>query len=407
MVKHWKVMMTTVFIIVIFSFFYIQLKKEVETYPSFALETKKGDVEAVTSIELQGDYQTENSSQSFTVNLEGTTYIQQMPYLQRLSGFYKYKDMERLKQLYPAYMRGKEDALSTYTENDLYVVQAGMQWGEYGGGNPANIAFNLSVLHKELNKQARFNISMPEADQETFMSLEDMYAVGEQLYLITSHLRNVDKGLEVFELRVYTVQLDRGKITNSDVIYTWNQESPLEEIMITSIENNHTIMADQRMLLLKRVIQEGVPIENELEIDKLSGDVSHELIAYDFRTKGLETYQLPSQVKNGARFISYEDNSNVYMIQENDEDLVIIEWKLGSDEQPDPLVVPIDGPVKSYTTSLIGEYLYVYARRGFQENSLGEVHALYVPTGEWVYTGEVTIERPLTDEEEVIINEIE
>lgn len=408
MIKHWKTIGLVVFVSIIFSLFYVQMSREVETYPTFTLETTEGNVEVVHPITLYGDFHTGEHTHLFSYNLQETMYVQQMPSLERLNGFYKYAEMERLEQLYPAYMRGKVDDVSMYTESDLYVVQADMDWGTYKNDEPVNMAFNLSVLHKELQKEARMTIEIPKRDQSSFISLEKMYAVGEDLHIVTSHSHDSDHGLTVFDLRVYTIQLDRGKIGSTDVIYTWEQEDFTEDIRVAPIENHDSILADQRMLLLKAIVEEDTDIENDLQISKNQTEkVSYELIAYDFRTKSLDTFKLPSQVKDGAEFISYEDNSDVFLIQENQEKLEVIEWQLGSDEQPGPLMVPTNNPVHSYTTSYQGEYLYIYVNSKAPNKNIGELHVLYVPTGEWVYAGDLMTNRPLKDEEEVIIHSIE
>lgn len=408
MVNHWKTIGLIVCVTLIFSLFYVQMSREVETYPTFTLETIEGNLDVVHPITLYGDFHTGEHTHLFSYNLQETMYVQQMPSLERLSGFYTYAEIERLEQLYPAYMRGKVDDLSMYTESDLYVVQADMDWGTYKDDEPVNMAFNLSVLHKELQKEARMTIEIPKRDQSSFISLEKMYAVGEDLHIVTSHSRDSKNGMTVFDIRVYTIQLDRGKIGSTDVIYTWEQEDFTEHIQVTPIENPHSILADQRMLLLKAIVGGDTDIENDLQIHKNQADkVSYELIAYDFRSKSLETFKIPSQVKNGAEFISYEDNSDVFLIQKNKEKLEVIEWQLGSDEQPGPLIVPTSNPIHSYTTSFQGEYLYIYVNSNASNKNIGELHVLYVPTGEWVYAGELMSNRPLKDEEDVLIHSIE
>lgn len=406
MVRHWKVTTMIISIIGMFVLYYMNVANEVETYPSFTLTTEKGSFDTVQMIHLYGDYENEESSQLFSLSGKETMYVQQMPYLERLSGFYRYAELERLMQLYPAYMRGKNADVSTYSESDFYIVQAEVNWGTYSGNRRSHIAFDLSVLHKELNKDARFHIEVPQSDQDSFLSLEDMYTVGEQLYLVTNHLREHSDGSTLFELRVYTIQLDRGKLTNSDVIYTWEQENPGEEIEVTSIENNHSIIADQRMLLVSRVSEAGMEVEDDLELIK-NDAVDYEVIAYDFRTKGLETYKVPRAVKDGAKFISYEDNSDVYMIQKNGDELEILEWKVGSDEQTEPMKVPINRKPNTYITSFMGEHLYVYVSDQSHGKNIGELHVFYIPTGEWIYYGEVIADRSLSSEENVIIHKIE
>lgn len=408
MVNHWKTIGLIVCVTLIFSLFYVQMSREVETYPTFTLETIEGNLDVVHPITLYGDFHTGEHTHLFSYNLQETMYVQQMPSLDRLSGFYTYAEIERLEQLYPSYMRGKVDDLSMYTESDLYVVQADMDWGTYKDDEPVNMAFNLSVLHKELQKEARMTIEIPKRDQSSFISLEKMYAVGEDLHIVTSHSRDSKNGMTVFDIRVYTIQLDRGKIGSTDVIYTWEQEDFTEHIQVTPIENPHSILGDQRMLLLKAIVGGDTDIENDLQIHKNQTDkVSYELIAYDFRSKSLETFKIPSQVKNGAEFISYEDNSDVFLIQKNKEKLEVIEWQLGSDEQPGPLIVPTSNPIHSYTTSFQGEYLYIYVNSNASNKNIGELHVLYVPTGEWIYAGELMSNRPLKDEEDVLIHSIE
>ena len=406
MVKHWKVTTMVVCIIGMFVIYYMDVANEVETYPSFTLTTEKGSFDSVQMLHLYGDYETNASTHLFSLNGKETMYVQQMPYLERLSGFYRYAELERLKQLYPSYMRGKNNDVSTFSESDFYIVQAEVNWGKSSASTSSHVSFDLSVLHKELHKDARFHIDVPQSDQDSFLSLEDMYTVGERLYLVTNHLRESNDGSTLFELRVYTIQLDRGKLTNSDVIYTWEQENPGEEIQVTSIKRNHSIIADQRMLLLRRVNDAGIEIENDQKVIK-SNEVDYEFIAYDFRTKGLETYKIPRDVKDGAQIISYEDNSDVYMIQENGDELEIIEWKLGSDEQTEPITVPINRKPNMYTTSFIKEHLYVYVSEESYGKNIGELHVFYVPTGEWIYYGEVIADRSLSNGENVIIHKIE
>lgn len=406
--KRWKTIGTVVFIISMFTLYYVQQMKEVDTYPSFTLHMNEGDSEVVKPVKLYGDYIQEENTRLFSLDLEQTMYIERMPYLERLNGFHHSAEIDRLQQDHPSYMRGKEDDRSVYTENDGYIVQSRMKWGTYKGNVLEGDAFELSVLHKELDKQARFTIPIPEEDQASFGELEKMYAVGEELHLVTTHHRENKSGEHVLELRVYTVQLERGKISHVDVIYTKEQEDRAEETMFTPIRNPHSIMSEQRMLLLQAVAAEPVDIEEALRLETYEDvNVDYKMLAYDFRTKGFETYSIPSAITDGAEIISYEDNHHVYLTEMIDDKLHITEWSLGNEEPVESIAVPTDGSPETYETANIEDHIYVYVEDQKRDTTIGEIHVLHVPTGEWVYAGEVQTDRPLKEDEDVTIHGIE
>src|SRR5699024_12194672 len=126
----------------------------------------------------------------------------------------------------------------------------------------------------------------------------------------------------------------------------------------------------KHIMILRRMNESENKRENDQKVIK-SNEVYYKFIVYDYRTKGLETYKIPRDVKDGAQIISYEDNSDVYMIQENGDELEIIEWKLGSDEQTEPITVPINRKPNMYATSCIKEQQYEYASEESNGKNIG------------------------------------
>lgn len=406
--KQMKIIGFSLFIVGMFSVYYAQAMNDIRAYPSLALETEEGDHEAVKNVTLYGDYNLEGVDHPFYLNLNQTKYMEQTSYLEGLSGFGQPAEIIRLKREYPSYMRGKDDNLSMYTESDMYIVQAGMKWGTYRGQQSSEDAFELAVLHKELEKQVRFTISVPEADQSSFRMLETMYAVGEQLHLVTSHEHENSDGGTIYELRIYTVQLDRGIITRMDIVHTWEVDHTIQESGVVPIKNTHSIRSDQRMLLLKRVIHEEVELEDGLQIDEqIKGKIDYELLAYDFRTKGFETYSLPEAITDRAKIVSYEDNSTLVVTQIVDGEMHVLEWTLGEEKQMETTVVPVERPGSDYVATLTDNHMYIYVQTHARDLRIGELHILHVPTGEWIYKGDVTTDRPLKTGEEIMIQRIE
>ncbi len=406
--KHFKIIGVSLFIVGVFSVYYAQAISEVRSYPSFVLETKEGEPEIVENTTIYGNYSLAGVYHPFSHALNQTKYMEQASYLEGLNGFGQPAEIKRLEHDYPSYMRGKDGSLEMYTESDLYIVQAAIKWGTYRQSASIGDAFELAVLHKELKKQVRFTIPIPEADQDSFRMLETTYAVGERLHLITSHELDSSDGETHVELRIYTVQLDRGKISRMDVVHTWELDDSHQESDVIPIKNHHSIVSDQRMVLLKRVVHDSVDLEDVLQIDEqVAGNIHYELIAYDFRTKGFETYPLPTEIADGAKIISYEDNSTLYVTQIVDSELHILEWTLGEEEHLESTVVPLERTPRDYVAEMIDHHIYIYVDAHGRDQRVGELHVLHIPTGEWLYKGELMMDRPLRTAEEVELERIE
>src|SRR5690625_1575955 len=109
MKKYWILIVISVVMIASIGTFYIQSVFATNDKPAFVLEKISGDEKEVDSLLIGGSYYGELTyiGEDFEIDLEGTRYLDDSSFFERVEGMYGSSQIKQLQKDYRNFMRGK------------------------------------------------------------------------------------------------------------------------------------------------------------------------------------------------------------------------------------------------------------------------------------------------------------
>jgi hypothetical protein len=289
MKRYWKIAVLVPFILLCIGTYYINAASL--SFPDYYLKLQAGDEKEAAGVSLQARY----TNQSVTIRSDGSEYENEKSYWSALASHYvRIPAIEKLKNQYRNFMRGKTDAGSFY-EDDKALGYAKID----SKFNPViakyDYDFNISVYDKEHKRSLSFKLAVPDGNEYQEIRVNDVQIVGRTLNLITMNIfesRNDKVTYGTFtEYHNYKLDLDKKNITADQVIISGDSADVDNPIRINSVSEEETFTKSNRYTLFR--IDHLKKEQKKAGSGFIVSDVTdhQELVYYDLQTSKLVPIQ--------------------------------------------------------------------------------------------------------------------
>src|SRR5690625_2366690 len=251
--KYWKLMTLAIFVLVVFSGFYINYTTISERYPEFSFHKLEGEEKVIEPVIVNGDYYKGMfSPEPFRVQQTGTTYLRDESFMDRLSGYYRPFDIERLQKEYRTFMRGKEEEPKNFFENDEILAYGAIPYDMWSF---ENYHFEISLLDKQSNKTTSFTAPIPNRGDYWHIEPYQVRVVDETLSIITMNEKiDYKDGSESTEVHMYTFDWQAEQLVEEEVIAQFPSTIVKDgyeqvELLFNETSSDHIIITQNKFVI--------------------------------------------------------------------------------------------------------------------------------------------------------------
>jgi hypothetical protein len=409
MKRYWKLITVATFIVLTIGTLYMQISLANSKYPEFVIEHKSGNKEELKPLTIIGDYVVDDATYIRTeISAEGTTYRNNpSSTLYFLSDNYLAPEIQRLKKDYRNFMRGKQEQIDLFFEdqNVLAYVEPNSEYLNTHNGQ-WSYSFEIDVLDQKSKERTKFEISVPEEEKYDYVYIQGMQFINGELKIVTVNDFNTTIGQsENAEIHVYTVDVDAQKIVNDDVI----------DVTTTALETNQWIdiytINDGANIGPNKYVVFAIDVSEETYTD--DGGYNYELlerqlIAYNLETNEQMTIELDGELGEEI-YSELLSGATIYLSKEEGNQFEVMTYNLENQkmETKQTFDVPNIGESLPRIFTLVNDKVYMvhqqYEGRVDSSIMIGDVL-----TGEVLYEGLIELPDSSKDQtvKEIYINEI-
>lgn len=398
MKKYWKSIAILVVILLSIGTYYVNAAMSAEEYPEFVIQTVSGDAKEMQPLVLDSSYAADTSTMSYTftslkISADGSTY-NSGSFLDQLIG-QPPTLIKTLRKEHPTFMRGKDPFADYFFEDDDFLAYAEV---EYNSLRVRNFKFDIAVLNKKNEKVNSFKVKVPNDGGLENVVIEDVQMVDGVLYLITHNVMSNHN-----EKHIYTIDVGNQKISSHEAIIQVPESQDDLQTDLQFIRTNPT-KANNQLIIVKmerRMMEDAESSREEV--------VGQEVISYNIATKDQEIIKVPDLKLDGNQ-LSYFDDSTIYFMSIDGEDLVVTPYRLEDDRAGQPFRINLsgeDGVANGPMTTVKDGKLYV-ATSQMTSRINAEVIVADAHSGKTLFKGQVALKDPSKEKGnfELYINEL-
>lgn len=402
MMRYWKIISITIISILAIGAFYIQSALAENNFLDFTFTIKSGDEEAVENLMLQGSYYGEGEQgQNVTIQTTGTTYSNNNSLLDSINPYYIDPKIKRLQKEYRSFMRGKENNIAPFYEDEKLLVYADVDWGSMI--NDQDFTFDIEVLEKESGETEAFELEVPEKNKYDYIYVENVQMADGELKVIT---RQSVKRKNQNEFHVYRFDVSAQKLISDDLITSYQDETDTGWSYTDLISSSNISGEENKYITFVKTILEDVQGEGG---EIYSEEVAKELVTYNLETKQMKSTELPDEI-NGESHNAVLIGKMVYFGQDSEAGGELIAYNIESEEIDSNQTIDLLSKEQEDFGLLmkIHEGKMYIANLFIDRDTNGKIAVIELDTGEILYEGFVNVENSKTAPSgyELFLNEI-
>lgn len=319
MKKYSKLVVLVGIVVIMFSYYYVQAGTLSETFGKIKIKTVEGDESFVDDVVIKGDYYGNYyNSESFEIRKDGTDFLRDKSYIERLDDYYLTDKVKQLRKENRQFMRMKDSNAESYIEYDdmiIYVSVPYTRWGIFKG------YLQVETYNRTTKEKTITTIDTP--DLLDYSTIEKMYLLDDQLYILVLNMEyDSAADTEKTILNIYEYNVTDDTLTNSievafgdtdyysdfTNIFVDNEESPTQ-LIVTGAAIDYEEIETEDAAVVGMFAEEDedyreiVELTNVKKIDLQTGEVN------DIKVKNMVENGVPVAF-NGAEIIIVAPKEN-------------------------------------------------------------------------------------------------
>lgn len=342
--KFSKLIVLSVIIIAMFSYYYVQAGALTDTFVKYKINTIEGDESLIEGLIVKGDYYTGSyNGESFKVSKDGTDYLRDEPLLDRFEDYYISDKVKQLRKENRQFMRMKDNNEESYIEHGDLIIYASVpytRWGIFKG------YLQIETYNRKTKEKNIAKIDTP--DYLDYSMIENMYLRDDELYILVMNMEyDLSKDTEKTILNIHVYNLSDETVTNSfDVVLgETNYYSDFTNVFVDDEENPTELMITGAVLDYEEIeiMQEEVAVvESFAEEDEDFREVI-DLTAVkkiDLQTGDITEISVKNMVDNGFP-VAY-NGSEIIFVAPQDHKLVYYAYNVQAETMVETVTVDTD-----------------------------------------------------------------
>lgn len=394
MKKYWKLITLVTVVVLTIGTMYVGSAIEASKYPIFVIEHEQGNEAEVEQVMIDGQYEVGDDFISTRITAEGTTYHEPSSYIDNmLQEPHLPAEMKHLQKEYYSFMRGKDEELNKYFEDQNYLVYVTINndYYAYSKGHESKREFIIDVLDKQTNKTASFDVPIALGEQHDYINLQKIQLLNDQLKIFTvnDYVTDVEQTGEN-EIHLYSVDIEKGKLISDDVIdFQAEYEGEDQYISIYAIGNGGKAEPSKYIIY---AIDVNADTNNDDEL------LERQLIAYNLETNKQEKIVLPEAYDEETHPLALS-NSTLYFINESVDNIEVIGYDLDKDQIETKQTFAIPEMEEGLTGSYMFENDKLYMAHPLEVGKVDSNITIGDPkSGEILYEGSIKLAPSNKDE---------
>jgi hypothetical protein len=378
MMRYWKIIFISVIIIGSIGTYYVQNARAGSLSPEFTIEGTSGDEREVEGLVLRAIFGSQGGfGEEIEISADGTTYRSHLPYLQQFE-FHDHPDIDRLQEEHRNFMRGKEENMFSFFENEDTLVYVGPPWSD-----DPNLPLQVEILDKETEEVHAFDVDLPDHQEYMYMNLEDVQLINNDLHVVTTNVRRGSTHeSDTEEVRVYRIDVENEELKSDQTLYSTAEGNEADWVHVNGLNHSNPLGEKDYYVFGINQIEEAMTHESTNE--------KYEYAAYHFETEELNHIQLPEEMETGG-LITHVAQGAIYFVSSFNQVLEVGVYDLEKGEIDRIEVQATEG--SSYPNSTMD----IQDGKLYVVNSDGERAKLYVvdqTTEEVLYEGKIGFADP-------------
>ncbi|WP_010529267.1 hypothetical protein [Lentibacillus jeotgali] len=387
MKRYWRLIAIVTIVVLTIGTFYIQSAIAAVSYSEIKIEKISGNEELIEPVILNGSYNT-GTGMNVAINVtpDGSEYIRNQSFFERIQGMYS-NEVKRLQEEYRSFMRGKSGSNTSYLETEDTLASAEVINQSVRGSDSGDMEFDIAVLNKENGEITSFTVSVPNRAMYAQVFVEDVQMADDTLKVVT---RNYSKDGEN-ALYMYHFDMTNQEITGDKRIAITgdNGENAGSHLMIEP-ESDQT--APSEYIIFSK--------------DSPGGQDVQEYIVYNLETGDKQQLETPEKLSGDALL---SDKEHLYFNTGNQ----IVQYNIETDEMTAEIDLPSqdtsNGDMQRNTRPLLhvtNDKMYLLTASPGKK--IGQnITIIDTTSGETLYNGKLTIEKPVDQNESLHIFDIQ
>jgi hypothetical protein len=293
MKRYWTSILLVPVIVLCIGTYYIQAAAF--GLPQFVIEKQEGDENAADGVDLSGQYGGSNrSSEPLNIGLQGSEYVNEKSFFERLSPYWGSEEVKRLAEEYRDFMRGKRGPQSFY-EDDGLLAYVNVKEDNLPGTGRVNYRFEVSSQDKKNGRSSSYEVAVPNGNRYGMVQVQDVQATQGQLKVVTQNFmkNNGQTEIHLYSLDEVNRQTPADRTlwkqppgsadtdTNISAVYEtdWVHANPYSAFLVSQYQRNKTDQSGSeakktgsQLLIFDIRTGEEVKLESQEIRDFLSGD---------------------------------------------------------------------------------------------------------------------------------------
>ncbi|MUV38356.1 hypothetical protein JNUCC1_02194 [Lentibacillus sp. JNUCC-1] len=390
MKKYWKSIAITMIIVLGLGTFYLQVALASGGNPNFTIKTIEGDKAKAENLRIDGYYSTDTIDENITITQEGSKYMSDYSYWERLNGINHDPMYKRLTTEYRGFMRGKSPWMGSMYEDDSYLAYAAVEY-DFRSFETGDFTFNLAVLDKKADKENEFSYLMEGANKVNHASIESVEKVGDELKVFATLFKRTGEE----ELHLYVFDLNSQELVD---------DQPLDQIDPSKQQEYETYirllhvtdpLAPKDYVVFRKEVLDHSTVEFSDKGDQIQQPevIESDLVVFNLETEETENLDLPKRLEDKSQ-VDLFDGENLYFVETDDTGMTIVKYNIDKQEIINELEVEMKDAerLRNFSNMTIkGDKLYLLLNDPASDTT-PKIYALNTETGETVFEGEVTAE---------------
>lgn len=346
MKRYWKLLAIAFITVLVIGTFYIQKSTASNSYPQFVITKVSGNENEVKNVVIPGDYSLDGyMPNDFQMNEKGTNYVSDMSFIERQAGWHLPTEIKRLQKEYRNFMRGKQEEVSLFYEDQSVLAYAIIPWN-YSTQINGEISFDIEIYDKESGKVTKINEVLPQNQKYNYASIYDVQIFNGKLKVVASVDLNGEE-MNTTEIHLYTFDLKTQSLIGDNIIQAMERQNSDDISTNISVLIDHENINQQKYVLFEKQTFKEVPYEDGFT----SEVISRELALYNLETNKQEKITLPEELLGRSIEGAILTDSTIYFYNVTDSKLEIIPYQIegnkigtkqsfdiGTDEHSTPII---------------------------------------------------------------------
>lgn len=380
MKKYWVTIVIAVVMIASIGTFYIQSVFAANNKSELTIEKIEGDEKEVDSLLFTGFYYDVLTyvGEEFEIGLEGTKYLEDSSFFERVEGVYGSPRIKQLQKDYRHFMRGKYSNINAYFENEDFLTYANVSHK-----NPYTMSskfeFDIAVLDKQTNKVNSFEHLVPNSSDFWYLDPLKIQVIDGQLKIMTQNDMREYNGQEI---HLYTFDLEKKALLNDEVILSTENKTD-EHIEISTLQMDNSTRESTYTVFIKR----GTKVNEDGFMEEVTEE---EVIIYDLTSNTSKVINLEDLSEYS--YPEYVDRSSVYFTEIGEDDVLKISvYDIERDQIIESFDVELSNSSAGKNIRLNEGKLYVVdSYTDFKTSS--SITVIHLENGKILFEGKITPE---------------